>query len=468
MASPAKDRTITSTFEEVEILLDGTVGLDEIRALPQAPGSTLQELTDPAWVVVQMPKDVVTRLARQGATVRRLRELVLIKGSSGSTCGQAGSAGLGTCTGDYCYGQNWTNVVIPDYDGWVYSPITISCADPSATVTCIDVHYKIFHTYRGDLNVDLNDADLTYNYDLYGPDLNDGTANLNETITGITTFNGEAVNQTWVLWMRDTAYLYEGLIDEWWIKVYYEGHAAVCGDGVCNPDETTHNCPQDCCDPVCGDGMCQCECGEAIADCPYDCLDAPCGVAPSFQVCTNDYGELCAATVLLCPCEPQCDNCWQGDCELWRDGDGLCDCRCQFCDRDCPEYPDCCIPGPEPGYAYTAVFPPACGSTDPPEGGSVWDPDAGAYLFCSTYTVGTCQGDVCLRFWIEWEGPCDPELWWHFDQNDPQYCECINSCGNGVCEPDCGENCDTCRLDCLPGSVVWSDPSNCAIDARQP
>ncbi len=47
-----------------------------------------------------------------------------------------------------------------------------------------------------------------------------------------------------------------------------------CGDGQCNGDENSQDCPQDCGNPgpVCGDGVC--ESGENIDSCPSDCFIA--------------------------------------------------------------------------------------------------------------------------------------------------------------------------------------------------
>ncbi len=221
------------------------------------------------------------------------------------------------------------------------------------------------------------------------------------------------------------------------------------------------------CNPVCGDGVCECECDETAASCPADCVDVPCGGAAIDNVCVSDTREFCVGTIASCPCGAQCDLCWDGNCDPVWNGDGECDCGCQFCDVDCPEYPNCCIPGPASAYVYTDVFPSTCASMNPPAGWSQLDPGSGEYLFCSVYSAGACVDDVCVRYWLDNEGTCDPEFWLRFHQNDPAQC-C--ACGNGACEPGCGEDCLTCRQDCgavLP-SIVQSDPPNCAIDARQP
>ncbi|MCK4528076.1 proprotein convertase P-domain-containing protein [candidate division WOR-3 bacterium] len=122
---------------------------------------------------------------------------------------------------DYEYGYNYSDVTIPDNGSWVWSPISIWSAPSGATVTSIDVHYEIIHTYVGDLLVDLCDFDLTYEYRLW--DREGGSQNnIYETEYDITTFNGEYVNQEWDLWAQDCAPGDEGYIDYWWIKVYYQ------------------------------------------------------------------------------------------------------------------------------------------------------------------------------------------------------------------------------------------------------
>ena len=218
----SREATVASHYREVEVRLDGKLGIDDIRALPQAPEGLFQELRDPARVVVQLPTDVAARLAKQGVDVRTLREFVLVEPAPGRARKDSDRTPEGGCAGDYQYGSNGGMVWIPDCGDWVYSAISISGA-AGQTVNCIDVHYEIYHTFRGDLNVDLNDDDFTYNHDLYGPDETDANEDLVRTVTGITTFNGELVDQLWALWVKDTVCLDEGWIESWWIKVYYGG-----------------------------------------------------------------------------------------------------------------------------------------------------------------------------------------------------------------------------------------------------
>ncbi|MFQ6003368.1 MAG: hypothetical protein ACE5KJ_06435 [Candidatus Zixiibacteriota bacterium] len=122
---------------------------------------------------------------------------------------------------DWVYGYNDTDYDIPDNNGWVYSPITISTAPGGATVTSIDVCYDIIHTYVGDLIVDLTDQDLTYEYTLWDREGGSGD-NIDECDSNITLFNGELVNQTWYLWAMDCAPGDTGYIDCWEIWIWYE------------------------------------------------------------------------------------------------------------------------------------------------------------------------------------------------------------------------------------------------------
>jgi subtilisin-like proprotein convertase family protein len=212
----------TAKFANVEILLTDQFSLDYISALPRAPGSDLEVLDGPKRVIVQLSASEVKALLNEGAEITVLRKFILVEGSIGkATSLNSDVEVLQTCSGSYSEGSNDTDVNIPEGD-WTYSPITISCAPPGAQVTCIDVHFEIIHTYVGDLYVDITDYDMTDSCVLW---LYEGGSadNINKTVTGITTFNGKKVNQTWLLWAIDDYWGDTGYIDYWWIKVYYEG-----------------------------------------------------------------------------------------------------------------------------------------------------------------------------------------------------------------------------------------------------
>jgi len=298
-----------------------------------------------------------------------------------------------------------------------------------------------------------------------------------------------------------------------------------CGtaDGCdCGCQFTDADCPGGtcACASVCGNNTCECACGETWETCPSDCVDVPCTDVSAIEVGVGaEYGrnrEMCAQTFVLCPCELACDYCNEGNCDPAWNGDGECDCGCQFCDIDCPGYPDCCISGPAPAEVCIQVFPPhmgsvsclvppTCNGVDPTCGTSVLNPATGAYEFCPVYETADA-GEACVRLWIDWPGTsCDPELWWRFDQ--------ACRCGNGLCESACSETCGNCPADCgactgacclatgacgddfnesncsagggaymgdgtacnggtftcpSPCTVLSSFPPNCAIDARYP
>lgn len=232
-------------FAEVEIVLSNEFDIEHIRDLPMAPGSDLEVLDSPRRVRAQLPAGRVKALVENGADISVLRKFVLSEGSqSEGVTPDGGATILGSCSGSYRYGENPDNVPIPDDgSGWVYSPVAISGAPGGATVTCIDVHYEIIHTYVGDLVVDLTDQDLTYEHNLWYDPYADWQ-NLDETETGITAFNGELVDQVWLLWALDTfPFFDEGYIDYWWIKVYYEGVSPPANDDCSNAVAVTEGVP---------------------------------------------------------------------------------------------------------------------------------------------------------------------------------------------------------------------------------
>lgn len=149
-----------------------------------------------------------------------------------------------TCSGPYRFGENYNKFPIPDAGGWVYSDIYISGAPAGAVVSCIDVHYEIIHPCRSDLEVDLTDAGLDCEADLWS-EQGGCVADIIETVTGITVCNGESVNQTWLLWAIDWWTQDSGYIDYWWIKVYYEQIPAPanddCGDAIAVEDSVPYD-----------------------------------------------------------------------------------------------------------------------------------------------------------------------------------------------------------------------------------
>jgi subtilisin-like proprotein convertase family protein len=117
-------------------------------------------------------------------------------------------------------GENGNNYSIP-YQDWRVSPITIASAPAQATVSSIDVRFKVIHTYVGDLAIDLTDEDLGHEYRLWNYQ-GGSQDNINEYEYFIVFFAGEPVNQTWKLWGWDCCAGYDGYIDYWEIEIWYE------------------------------------------------------------------------------------------------------------------------------------------------------------------------------------------------------------------------------------------------------
>ncbi|UCE59041.1 MAG: fibronectin type III domain-containing protein [Phycisphaerales bacterium] len=225
----------------------------------------------------------------------------------------------------------------------------------------------------------------------------------------------------------------ENCPDDWAYDLDCDCGCQFCDD-MC-PDCSGQGCD---CTAVCGNGVCECACEETTATCPQDCI-APCyDQAPVAISSGQKYGvngEMCVVTYVGCnPCTDQCDYCMLGTsafcaCPNDWNGDGACDCGCQFNDIDCsyPQPCDPCTPTPGPAEICAEVLPsdcgapacfvpPTCTSTDPICAVSVLEPLTGEYVFCPTYTAGACEGDVCVRVWMNTPDPCDPELWFRFDQ----------------------------------------------------
>jgi V8-like Glu-specific endopeptidase len=174
----------------------------------------------------------------------------------------------------------------------------------------------------------------------------------------------------------------------------------LCGDGLCNGDETFEDCPGDCeapevidpdwaCDPSyydAGDG-CDCECGAYDPDCDdprqqvINCLEG--------EFC-NDAGECDSDDVIPGPGpgpEPEPNpipDGWVCDAAFFNAGDG-CDCECGAYDLDCDDASqtvynclptqfcdmagECADPEPEPETLPTP--------SDDADAGGVLGPDVG-------------------------------------------------------------------------------------------
>jgi hypothetical protein len=236
-----RSRTFSQNFSEVEIAISEDLTLADISALPKAPGSKLEVMKNSKRVRVQLPTGEVETLAEKGADIKKFRQFVLFEASDSNK--ETISQETSLATSSNCYSFNNNIYYIPDDgfpDYWANSTISISCAPPGETVTSVDVHYEIDHTWVSEVYVDFTDEDQTYAHLLWY--FEGGSANdISETETGISTFNGEQVNQTWILWAADDTSGDDGFIDSWWIKVYYDGTPATCSVEGYKFDDTDGN-----------------------------------------------------------------------------------------------------------------------------------------------------------------------------------------------------------------------------------
>lgn len=107
-------------------------------------------------------------------------------------------------------------------------------------VTTIDVSFDIIHPSPSDLEVDLTDQGYPYiQYSLWYHQ-GEGQTDIHQTETGITWFQGEPVNQFWMIWVWDTYDTDSGYIDYWKITIWYdikvEGHLSYF-----NLDDTSYH-----------------------------------------------------------------------------------------------------------------------------------------------------------------------------------------------------------------------------------
>ncbi|MCH8804873.1 MAG: DUF2851 family protein, partial [Planctomycetes bacterium] len=125
--------------------------------------------------------------------------------------------------------------------------IDVSNASPGAVVSCITIHYEIFHTCPiWDLDIELRSSTgNTYILQTAACGFVCGAILQSVTVAGISQFNGEDVNQSWSLYVRDCATLDVGYISSWWIQVYSDDCTAIDdvqvetgpGDTICRGDE---------------------------------------------------------------------------------------------------------------------------------------------------------------------------------------------------------------------------------------
>lgn len=262
-----------------------------------------------------------------------------------------------------------------------------------------------------------------------------------------------------------------------------------CGNGTCDPDETTCNCPGDCglcqgccaqqicvegtenpscgsggepcvaCQPqeLCVNGACLCQPSCANLQCGDDGCGGSCGVCALHNECQNGLcvevpwcGDgTCAANESCFTCPADCGMCC---------GNGSCDAQynenCLTCASDCPctECGNQCVAGT---CQYTACQGRECG-------------DDGCGTSCGTCAEHkACQDGTCVDAPWCGDGDCNGSESCFSCPADCQACcgnltcddefgetcsncesDCGICCGNGFCEPEFGEDCDLCGVDC--------------------
>jgi len=210
---------------------------------------------------------------------------------------------------------------------------------------------------------------------------------------------------------------------------------SMCGDGICDPNENSTTCPQDCrADDrigACGDSICSayedyrtcpqdCRCGNYVCEpdetpitCPYDCINEPGGGESGS--CGDGDCEPPEETVDTCPAD--CGNLPSGTCP-----NGVCgpdenyetcpqDCHCGNGDCESDETPADC-----PNDCEYVNFP-VCGNTHCESGED----------------IENCLADC--------ETPA------------------LSECGNSYCESD--ENPATCLQDCFFQNTQTSNEQTC-------
>lgn len=205
-----------------------------------------------------------------------------------------------------------------------------------------------------------------------------------------------------------------------------------------------------------GDGECDCACQFTDIDCPVAGATGACCNAngncliTSAQACSGANGayqgdntscELdCSAR-----CAAGCEFCWkdtplEGACDPSWEGDGFCDCACQFTDPDCGPRGACCAPAN--GFCS-----------------SLTEATCSLYLYGVFHGVGVgCAQVNCNRCdpacdwcWMDTLGEhaCLPE--WAGDSDCDCACQFADPdcaagvCGNLICEEDAASCPDDCK-----------------------
>lgn len=167
------------------------------------------------------------------------------------------------------------------------------------------------------------------------------------------------------------------------------------------------------------------------------------GCASAFGAYQGD-GVTCEQANCPGRCDPICDYCWtdtpvEGGCDQEWEGDGLCDCGCQFVDPDCGPRGACCLPldgNCAPLTEETCRF----------YAGGLFH---GVDVLCGAVDCDRC-GPGCLWCWIDTvaEHRCDPA--WESDEECDCGCQFADpDCAKGVCgNLVCEESGTSCNADC--------------------
>ena len=205
-----------------------------------------------------------------------------------------------------------------------------------------------------------------------------------------------------------------------------------------------------------GDHQCDCACDFVDVDCPDvgptgACCSADGGcTVTTAQLCTAEDGAYqgngtsCAQINCAARCAAGCEFCWEGTpregmCDARWEGDGPCDCACQFTDPDCGPKGACCAPAN--GYCVLRTE-----------------------ATCTFYTRGVFRGVGLSCAQVDCRR-CDPACDWCWMDTIVEHacltqwasnptCDCgcqfvdphcpSGVCGNLVCE----ENATSCGNDC--------------------
>ena len=266
--------------------------------------------------------------------------------------------------------------------------------------------------------------------------------------------------------------------------------APYCGDGACNPDESTANCQEDC-GTSCGDAACNG--GESSVNCADDCGtvcgDAVCNGAETSATCSDDCGSLCgdstcngAESSVSCPGD--CGSvCGDGACNL-SEGSATCadDCgpQCgdtvcnggetpQSCGADCTTTcGDASCEAPETTATCPADCGTACGDAvcNGAETTATCADDCG-----SSCGDGTCNGaETTAACSADCGAECGDDTCNGDETSASCPADCGAQCGDGTCNGDetlatCAADCAECGdATCSPGETPQGCPADCSDD----